>query len=126
MVANGVSSILTSIGNIPAILLIFGIIAALTIFIPSNSGLSSVMMPVFSNAIFNFNPALLSGTITTFGAAMGWVNLFTPSGMVIPFLEISKMNVIDFSKAAWKQILILLVVGLGLLVIGTFLPKGIF
>ncbi|MBQ6970218.1 hypothetical protein IJQ19_01170 [bacterium] len=71
MVANGVSSILTSIGNIPAILLIFGIIAALTIFIPSNSGLSSVMMPVFSNAIFNFNPALLSGTITTFGAAMG-------------------------------------------------------
>lgn len=126
MVANGVSSMLTTIGNIPAILLIFGIISALTIFIPSTSGLSSVMMPVFSNAIFNFNPALLSGTITTFGAAMGWVNLFTPSGMVIPFLEISKMNVIDFSKAAWKQILILLVAGLGLLVIGTFLPKGIF
>lgn len=126
MVAEGVGGMLSTIGTIPAILLIFGIISVLTLFIPSTSGLSSVMMPVFSQAIYNFNPALLSGTITTFGAAMGWVNLFTPSGMVIPFLEVSKMDIIDFSKAAWKQILILLVVGLGLLIIGTFLPKGLF
>jgi hypothetical protein len=36
------------------------------------------------------------------------------------------MDMTSFVKVSWKQILILLILGLTLLSIGTYLPKGLF
>lgn len=126
MIANGITPGLKTVGNVGTILLIFFVISFLTIFIPSSSGLSSAMFPVIGPAVASANGALLSGSVTSFAAAMGWVNLFTPTGMILPFLEVTKMDMTSFVKVSWKQILILLILGLALLSIGTYLPKGLF
>jgi len=128
IIADGLGSVLKSMGAVGAMFMIFIVISLLTVFIPSSSGLSSAMFPVIGTTIGKLGTATISmsGAVTTFASAMGWVNLFTPTGMVLPFLEVSKMDMTDFVKAAWKQILILLVVGLGLLAVGTVLPAGMF
>ena len=126
MIANGIAPGLKTVGNVGIILIIFFVISFLTIFIPSSSGLSSAMFPVIGPAVASVNGSLLSGSVTSFAAAMGWVNLFTPTGMILPFLEVSKMDMTSFVKVSWKQILILLILGLVLLTIGTYLSNGIF
>jgi len=126
MIATGVGSALGKMGAVGAILLIFLVISLLTVFIPSSSGLASAMFPVIGPAIATANANLLSGSVTSFAAAMGFVNLFTPTGMLLPFLEVSKMDMNQFFKAAWKQMAIILALTIGLLAIGTVLPKGIF
>jgi len=126
MIATGLGGVLGKMGSVGAILMVFLVICLLTIFIPSSSGLASAMFPVIGPAIYNANAALLSGSVTSFAAAMGYVNLFTPTGMVLPFLEVSKMDMNQFFKASWKQLLILLVLTVGLLAVGTVLPAGLF
>ena len=126
MIANGIAPGLKTVGNVGTILIIFLVISFLTIFIPSSSGLSSAMFPVIGPAVASANGALLSGSVTSFAAAMGWVNLFTPTGMILPFLEVAKMDMTSFVKVSWKQIFVLLLLGIALLAIGTYLPKGMF
>lgn len=128
MIANGLGSALSGMGPIPAILLVFLVICALTVFIPSSSGLSSAMFPVIGPAVATstLGAGMLSGSVTAFAAGMGFVNLFTPTGMVLPFLEVSKMDLGDFFKSAWKQLGVILVLTIVLLAIGPALPAGIF
>ncbi len=131
LIADGLGAALKHMPAIGAMLMIFLVVSLLTIFIPSSSGLSSAMFPIIGPTVGGLiaggvETITVSGSVTTFAAAMGWVNLFTPTGMVLPFLEMLKMDYSDFVKASWKQILIVLVVGLGLMAIGCYLPAGMF
>ena len=126
MIANGLGSMLGKVPAVVGILLVFLVTCLLTIFVPSSSGLSSAMMPVIGPAIASVGTISVSGSVTAFAAGMGFVNLFTPTGMVLPFLEVSKMELPDFAKAAWKHILIILVVTVALLVVGNYLPGSLF
>ncbi|XQP54894.1 MAG: hypothetical protein ACOQNV_02030 [Mycoplasmoidaceae bacterium] len=124
VIANGLGEAIKVMPAVGAMFMIFIVIALLTIFIPSSSGLSSAMMPMIGQAVGSVGAGTitLSGSVTTFAAAMGWMNIITPAGMLLPFLEVSKMDMTDYFKGAWKQLAILLVVGLALLSIGTIMP----
>lgn len=125
VIADGLGGVLGKIPPVGSILLIFFVIALLTIFIPSSSGLSSAMFPVIGPAVASTSISM-SGTVTSFASAMGWMNVITPAGMLLPFLEISKIDISDYFKAAWKQLAILLVVGLALLAVGCYMPASMF
>jgi hypothetical protein len=43
----------------------------LTLFITSSSGLASAMFPTIGPAVLNVNASLISGSLTSFAAAMG-------------------------------------------------------
>lgn len=131
VIAQGLGSAIKAMPAVGAMIMIFVVIAVLTIFIPSSSGLSSAMMPMIGKSVGEVLKSgvatiSLSGSVTTFASAMGWMNLITPAGMVLPFLEVSKMDLGSFYKASWKQTLVLLLVGLGLLAVGCYLPAGMF
>lgn len=121
-IANWLGSLLAITGSMGAILLIFAMTSILTLFITSSSGLASAMFPTIGPAVLNVNASLISGSLTSFAAAMGWVNLFTPAGMLLPFLETSKLNIKQFIKVAWIPIVILLICGIGLLALGSVMP----
>lgn len=125
VIANGLGSALKAISAVVAVLLIFIVIAILTVFIPSSSGLASAMFPMISKSVAaaGAGTVSMSGAVTIFAAGMGWSNLFIPTGMVLPFCEYSKIEYTDFVKASWKQVLILLAVGLGLMSLGTLAPN---
>lgn len=126
VIGEGLGGVLKMMPGIGAIIMIFVVTSLLTIFIPSSSGLSSCMMPIIGSAVRSAGTITLSGSVTTFAAGMGWMNLITPAGMVLPFLEVSKMDLGSFYKASWKQTLILLLVGLGLLCVGCYVPASMF
>ena len=126
IITSAFSNILKLSSSVMIVIIVFVMISLLSLFIPSTSGLSATTMPIIGGAVFNINKNLLSGTVTTFSAAAGWANLFIPTGMVIPFLETSKMTMLDFTKTTWKHLLILFIAGIGMLSIGTFLPSGMF
>ncbi len=125
-IGEALGSALRVMPAVGAMVMIFIVISLLTIFIPSSSGLSSAMMPIIGSAVTQAGTISLSGSVTTFASAMGWMNIITPAGMLLPFLEVSKIDIGDYYKSAWKQIVILLVVGLGFLSIGTMLPGSMF
>ncbi len=125
VIANGLGAALKAISAVGAVLLIFLVIAILTIFVPSSSGLSSAMFPMISSSIAaaGAGTVTMSGAVTTFAAGMGWSNLFVPTGMALPFCECAKIEYTDFIKASWKQIVILLIVGAALMCGGSFMPN---
>ncbi|XQP55787.1 MAG: hypothetical protein ACOQNY_00085 [Mycoplasmoidaceae bacterium] len=125
-ISQGLGGILGKMPAIGAIAMIFLVIALLTIFIPSSSGLSAAMFPVISSSVAQAGTVSVSSAITTFAAGMGWTNLFTPTGMALPFCEIAKIDYGDFIKGSWKHIGILLIAGLGLMAAGTFTGAGMF
>ncbi|MCQ2747758.1 MAG: hypothetical protein MJ223_00480 [Mycoplasmoidaceae bacterium] len=100
VVADGLGGVLSKIPAVMSILLVFIVIALLTTIIPSSSGLSSAMFPVIGPAICSVPAISVSGSVTSFAAAMGWMNLITPAGMLLPFLEVSKMDLGQFYKSA--------------------------
>lgn len=127
MISGALGGVLSKMPAVAAMLMIFLVIAILTVFIPSSSGLASAMFPTISSSVATAAAQgaatiSMSGAVTTFASAMGWVNLFTPTGMVMPFCEISKVEYAGFVKASWKHCLILLIVGLGLMAVGCYLP----
>lgn len=128
VIANGLGGVLRAMPAIGAMIMIFVVIALLTVFIPSSSGLASAMMPMIGSSVAAAGASTISmsGAVTSFAAAMGFTNLFTPTGMVLPFCEASKVEYTDFVKGSIKQIAVLLVVGLGLMAIGCYLPAGMF
>lgn len=128
MIASGLGGVLGKMPAVGAMIMIFLVIAILTFFIPSSSGLASAMMPTISGSVAAAGAATvsMSGAITTFASAMGWVNLFTPTGMVMPFCEVSKIDYGDFIKSSWKHLAILLVVGLALMAVGCYIPAGMY
>ena len=69
----------------------------LSFFIPSTSGLGSASMPVLAPLAVNANVSV-SGVITAFSHAEGIVNLFSPTSMVLPQLEASKITYDKFLK----------------------------
>lgn len=131
VIANGLGGVLQHVPPIGAMLMIFLVITLLTIFIPSCSGLASAMMPMIGSTVGGLiesgvSTISMSGAVTTFAAGMGWMNIVTPTSMALPFLEVSKMELGDYFKAAWKQILAILIVGVGLLCVGCYMPASIF
>ncbi|MBQ0045302.1 MAG: hypothetical protein KBS35_00215, partial [Mycoplasma sp.] len=128
VIANGLGGALKVMPAFGAMVLIFIVIAILTVFIPSSSGLASAMFPMISSSVAAAGAGTISmsGAVTTFAAGMGWTNLFTPTGMVLPFCEYAKIQYGDFIKGSWKQIAILLLVGLVLMGAGTFMSASMF
>ncbi|MCQ2957182.1 MAG: hypothetical protein MJ233_05175 [Mycoplasmoidaceae bacterium] len=71
MIADGLGGVLGKMPAIGAMFMIFIVISLLTVFIPSSSGLSSAMFPVIGPAVASAGTITLSGSVTTFAAAMG-------------------------------------------------------
>lgn len=70
-ISQGLGGILGKMPAIGAIAMIFLVIALLTIFIPSSSGLSAAMFPVISSSVAQAGTVSVSSAITTFAAGMG-------------------------------------------------------
>lgn len=127
VISNGLGTALKAMPPVGGILMIFLVTTLLTIFIPSCSGLASAMMPTIGGAVASLGGTIpLSGAVTAFAAGMGWMNVVTPTSMALPFLEVSKMELADYFKAAWKQIVAILIVGVALLAVGAYMPAGMF
>lgn len=124
-IAEGLGNVLGSASAVGSMAMIFLVIALLTIFIPSSSGLAAAMFPTISSSVYmaGASTITMSGAVTTFAAGMGWTNLFTPTGMALPFCEAAKINYGDFIKGAWKQIFILLIAGMALMAGGCYVTS---
>ena len=70
-IGQALGSALRVMPAVGAMVMIFIVISLLTIFIPSSSGLSSAMMPIIASAVNQAGTITLSGSVTTFAAAMG-------------------------------------------------------
>ena len=122
---NGCSSALRNINPSLFIFLVFILLSFLSFFIPSTSGLGSASMPVLAPLAVKANVSV-SGVITAFSHAEGIVNLFSPTSMVLPQLEASKITYDKFLKTVWPMLLLFTLVSVVTLLVGPMLGNGLF
>ena len=72
-IAEGLGNVLRDVPAVGAMVMIFLVIALLTVFIPSSSGLAAAMFPTISSSVYaaGANTITMSGAVTTFAAGMG-------------------------------------------------------
>lgn len=124
LIVDGLGAALGAMGSATlAILLIFVVFIGLSILIPSTSGFASAVMPMVGPALVNAGIPASAG-ILTFAFTSGLINMTSPtSGPFVAALSLSKMELTDYYKGAWKLILTLLVVMLAILLIGATLVQ---
>ena len=122
---NGCSSASRNINPSLFIFLVFILLSFLSFFIPSTSGLGSASMPVLAPLAVNANVSV-SGVITAFSHAEGIVNLFSPTSMVLPQLEASKITYDKFLKTTWPMLLLFTLISAVTLLVGPMLGNGLF
>lgn len=122
IIINGLSSIMTSIGNAYGIIIVlFMIFFLLSFLIPSTSGFASAVFPLIGPAIGASSiPGLtISGAIGTFSLASGIVNVSMPSGGIfMSALSLSNVSIGRFYKNSWHFLLAFFGVALVMLIIG--------
>lgn len=125
ILVDGLSHMMNSINAQLGILIIFVIFIVLSFLIPSTSGFASTVFPVMGPAIATSTSGLtVSGAITTFSLANGFVNLFSPTaGPFVAGCSLCKVSLNDYYKGAWKTLLVFLLTMLIMILIGTALPK---
>lgn len=125
ILVSGLSNMMNNINAQLGILIIFVIFIILSFLIPSTSGFASTVFPVMGPAIATSTSGLtVSGAITTFSLANGFVNLFSPTaGPFVAGCSLCKVSLNDFYKGAWKTLGIILLTMITLILIGTTVPK---
>lgn len=99
----------------------------LTFFIPSTSGLATAAFPILGPAVHASTPEALSGSITAYGWAAGFANLFVPTyGVVIGALAIAKIPYGKFLKVISKYLLMMFLLGFFLVVLGGLAGSSVF
>ena len=107
------------------ILFLFIIFIVLSFLIPSTSGFASAVFPIIGPTIAASSVGLtVSGSITTFSLANGFVNLFSPTaGPFVAGCSLCKVSLNDFYKSVWKILLIVFLIMILMILIGTLLPQ---
>ena len=82
-------------------------------------------MPVLAPLAVKANVSV-SGVITAFSHAEGIVNLFSPTSMVLPQLEASKITYDKFLKTTWPMLLLFTLISAVTLLVGPMLGNGLF
>ncbi len=125
ILVNGLSNMMNNINAQLGILIIFIIFIILSFLIPSTSGFASTVFPVMGPAIATSTSGLtISGAITTFSLANGFVNLFSPTaGPFVAGCSLCKVSLNNYYKGAWKILGIILLTMITLILVGTTLPK---
>lgn len=125
VILDALSGTIAGLPKTGLIIIGFFIFLILAFFIPSTSGLAQAAFPVISGLVANIG--LKTGMITAFSMASGWINLFAPSaGIMMAGLAIAKVPLTSLYKAVWPFMIGITVFCLGMLVIGSVLPGGIF
>ncbi|AGR41894.1 YfcC family protein [Spiroplasma diminutum] len=106
------------------IVLTFFLFIPMSFALPSSSGFSSAVFPVWgplANTITTSNNiSMVSGSITAFAFANGMANMVSPaSGIVVGAAQIGRIDYGKLMKGTWKFHVSLLVLNTGLLLIGT-------
>ncbi len=125
ILVDGLSNMMNSINAQLGILIIFIIFILLSFLIPSTSGFASTVFPIMGPSIAASTSGLtVSGAITTFSLANGFVNLFSPTaGPFVAGCSLCKVSLNDYYKGAWKTLSIILLTMLIMILVGTALPK---
>jgi len=108
-------------GSVAFILLVYLIYLALSILIPSSSGLATLSIPIVAplGRFAGVGGALI---VTAFQAASGLVNLITPTAAVVMgALAFGHVPYDRWVRFVWKLILIFLVLSLGFLAVSAVL-----
>ncbi|MDE7434179.1 MAG: hypothetical protein K2M43_03665 [Mycoplasmoidaceae bacterium] len=103
LMVSGLASGLSHINAQLGILIIFIVFIALSFLIPSTSGFASTVFPIIGPTVQTAAvPGLsVSGTITGFSLANGFVNLFSPTaGAFVAGLALTKTPLDKFYKSA--------------------------
>jgi uncharacterized ion transporter superfamily protein YfcC len=88
-----------------------------TLFISSSSGMAVLTMPIFGSlAVIVGVPAKEIVNAYMFG--MGIMGLVTPTGIMLPSLDIAHVSLKAWLKFVWPLMAILLLVTIGFLVAG--------
>lgn len=93
--------------------------------LPSTSGFSSAIFPIWGPLSNNIKVgatsiSMTSGSITAFSYANGWANIFSPaSGIVVGALTLGKVDFGTLMKGIWPYLLITAVLSHLLLILGT-------
>ena len=104
--------------NMPAV--IFGPLnyllhVVLSVLVPSSSGLATLSAPIMGPLAANIGYSV-EGTIMTFVAANGLVNLITPTcGAIMGGLALAKVEYTTWVKWAWKVVLTIMIVNIVIL-----------
>ena len=84
----------------------------LSVLVPSSSGLATLSAPIMGPLAANVGYSV-EGTLMTFVAANGLVNLITPTcGAIMGGLALAKVDYTTWVKWAWKLILMLMIVSM--------------
>lgn len=103
------------------IVLTFIFYIPMSFLIPSTSGLAAATMGIMG-PLGKFSGVTPDLVITAYQAAVGWVNIITPtSGIVMGALAIAHVNIVTWFKFTAKLMGILLIVTIGFLVICTLI-----
>jgi len=108
------------VGHMPAvafILMMLVLYMVFTLFISSSSGMAVLTMPIFGSlAVIVGVPAKEIVNAYMFG--MGIMGLVTPTGIMLPSLDIAHVSLKAWLKFVWPLMAILLLVTIGFLVAG--------
>lgn len=122
-----VEKIKSSISDLPkwsVPVILYLIFIPLSFLIPSTSGFATAIFGIITPAL---GATLVSGAITSFSLASGFVNLITPtSGVVMGALALSHCKYNDLIRGIWPLLIIIFVSSILMLVIGSFIGQGIF
>ncbi|WP_053228496.1 hypothetical protein [Spiroplasma taiwanense] len=106
------------------ILMTFFIFLPLSFALPSTSGFSYAVFPVWgplaNTVVTSTGVSMVSGSITAFAFANGMANMISPaSGIVVGAAQIGRTSYANIMKGTWKFHISLLAINIILLLVGT-------
>ena len=105
----------SSLANLPSVLFVnvmYLIHAALSIFIPSTSGLAVFSMPIMA-PLADFAGVSRDLAVTAYQTSAGLTNLVTPTyGVVVAALAIGRVSIVRWFKFMWPLLLVLAIVSM--------------
>jgi uncharacterized ion transporter superfamily protein YfcC len=123
-VLNAAEQVVSGLGGVAFINLMFVLFLPLSFLIPSSSGLATVAMPIMAPlaSFANVPPQLV---VTAFQTGNGLVNLVTPtSAVVMGGLAIARVGYGTWLKFVWPILLILAVLCMAVMSVGVLLQTG--
>ena len=123
LIIDGLGEMFSSMSPILIMLILFVIFIGLSFLIPSTSGFASAVFPSIGPAVYQVG-ASVSGAITTFSYASGFVNMCSPTGGIfVAVLGLSKISIVDFYKGSYKILIVIFLLMIAIITIGSLLPS---
>ncbi|QPK94442.1 YfcC family protein [Actinomyces sp. zg-332] len=114
-------SSLSSLGQIPFVILTYIFYIPMSFLVPSSSGLATLSMPIMA-PLADFAGVTRDIVVTAYQSASGLVNFITPtSAVVMSALAIGRISYDKWIKYIWKYLLAIFVYTIVFLLIGIYI-----